>query len=44
NEDVAGSATVLAIRGQIENTLRQFDPVDNVVIKIEGEEEGVLQP
>ncbi|MGM0629288.1 MAG: GerMN domain-containing protein, partial [Patescibacteria group bacterium] len=32
NEDVAGSATVLAIRGQIENTLRQFDPVDNVVI------------
>ncbi|MGM0482593.1 MAG: GerMN domain-containing protein, partial [Patescibacteria group bacterium] len=44
NEDVAGSATVLAIRGQIENTLRQFDPVDNVVIMVEGEEEGVLQP
>ncbi|MGM0482521.1 MAG: GerMN domain-containing protein [Patescibacteria group bacterium] len=44
DEGVAGSATVLAIRAQIENTLVQFDPIDDVVIMVEGEEEGVLQP
>ena len=43
-EGVAGSAMVMAIRGQIESTLNQFDNVDNVVIMIDGEVEGVLEP
>ncbi len=44
NEGVAGSATVMAIRDQIEATLLQFDTVDEVVISIEGESEKILQP
>ena len=44
DEDVAGSAWVSAIREQIEKTLLQFDTISEVVIQIDGEEEGVLQP
>jgi len=39
-----GSARVSAIRQQITRTLRQFDTVDEVVISVAGETEGVLQP
>jgi hypothetical protein len=39
-----GSARVQAIRQQIETTLRQFPSVQEVVIQIEGQTEGVLQP
>ena len=42
--DVSGSAWVTMVRGQIENTLLQFESVDDVVISIEGETEDVLQP
>ncbi len=44
DEEVAGSATVTAIRDQIEKTLEQFDTVDEVSISVEGESEEVLQP
>jgi hypothetical protein len=44
NEDVAGSAMVMAIRGQIEQTLLQFETVNEVVISVDGETEEVLQP
>ncbi len=44
DEGVAGSAMVMAIRGQIEETLKQFDSVNEVVISVEGETEEVLQP
>ena len=44
DEGVAGSSTVQAIRNQIEETLKQFDSVKEVVISIEGDIEGVLQP
>lgn len=44
NEGVAGSATVTAIREQIERTLLQFGWAEEVVIAVEGETEGVLQP
>lgn len=44
DEDVAGSATVTAIRNQIEMTLLQFETVDEVIISVEGETEEVLQP
>lgn len=43
-EGVAGSAMVMMIREQIERTLEQFESIDNVVIMIEGESEGILQP
>ncbi|WP_026369208.1 Gmad2 immunoglobulin-like domain-containing protein [Kallotenue papyrolyticum] len=39
-----GSARVQAIRQQIEGTLRQFPSVQQVVIQIEGQSEGVLEP
>ncbi len=42
--DASGSATVMMIREQIENTLLQFENVEEVEISIEGESEGILQP
>jgi hypothetical protein len=39
-----GSARVALIRQQIETTLRQFPSVEEVVIAVEGQTEGVLQP
>lgn len=39
-----GSARVQMIRQQIERTLLQFPTVDRVVIQIEGQSEGVLEP
>lgn len=39
-----GSARVGLIRSQIEATLRQFPSVNEVVIAIDGQTEGVLQP
>jgi len=43
-EGVAGSATVMAIRNQIEKTLLQFDYINEVVISIDGDSEEILQP
>ncbi len=42
--DASGSATVIMIREQIENTLFQFSGISEVVISIEGETEEILQP
>lgn len=39
-----GSARVDMIRSQIEATLRQFPSVNQVVIAIDGQTEGILQP
>jgi len=44
HEGVAGSARVTMIRDQIEQTLLQFDTIDQVVITIDGQSEGILQP
>lgn len=44
NFEVAGSAMVMSIVGQIEKTLLEFDEIDEVVISIEGETEGILEP
>ncbi len=44
NEGVAGSCTVLAIRSQIENTLNALPDIDSVVISVNGETEGILEP
>ncbi len=43
-EVAGGSAWVIMIREQITETLMQFDWIDEVIIFIEGEDEGVLQP
>ena len=42
--EAAGSATVAMIRDQIENTLLQFDSIEEVEISIDGETEDILQP
>lgn len=41
---VGGSCRVTAIRAQIENTLKQFPTVDDVIISIDGRTEDILQP
>jgi len=43
-EGVGGSCKVDTIKAQIEETLKQFDTIDSVVISIEGKTEGILQP
>ena len=43
-EGVAGSCKVESIRAQIEETLKQFDNINSVVISVEGKAEGILQP
>ena len=40
----AGSCRITAIRAQIERTLRQFPTVRKVVITVDGQSKGVLQP
>jgi len=43
-KDVAGSCRVQSIRAQIEQTLKRFPGVTTVTIRVNGKEEGVLQP
>ena len=42
--NVAGSCRVMAIRAEIEQTLKQFSTIKNVVISINGKSEDILQP
>jgi spore germination protein GerM len=44
DQNVAGTARVTTIRRQIEQTLRQFPELDEVVIEVDGHGEDVLQP
>lgn len=44
NQNIAGSCTVTAIRSQIEKTLLTLPDIDSVVISINGETEGILEP
>jgi len=43
-KEVGGSCLVQSIKSQIEETLKQFSTVNNVVISVEGETETILQP
>jgi len=43
-EPGGGSCLVTAIRSQIENTIQQFDTVDEVIISVDGESDTALQP
>ena len=44
NRGVAGSCRVMAIRSQIEQTLKQFPEVKEVIISVNGRTEDILQP
>lgn len=44
NKGVVGSCAVTAIRSQIEKTLLDLPDIDSVVISINGETEGILEP
>ena len=44
NEGVAGSCKVTAIKAQIENTLNNLPDIDSVVISVNGETKGILEP
>lgn len=39
-----GSCSAIAIRSQIEETLKQFSSVNNVIISVNGDSEYILQP
>lgn len=41
---VSGSCRVIGIRAQIEETLKQFNTVESVLISIDGKTEDILQP
>jgi len=44
SEEVAGSCKVTAIKSQIENTLDSLPDIDSVVISINGQTKGILEP
>lgn len=44
NQGVAGSCRVIAIRSQIEKTLLDLSDISSVVISVEGETDGILEP
>lgn len=44
NKNVAGSCRVQAIRAQIEETLKQFSTVQNVIISVNKKTENILEP
>ncbi|MFA6270078.1 MAG: GerMN domain-containing protein [Candidatus Paceibacterota bacterium] len=44
NEGVAGSCKVTAIKSQIENTLNNLPDIDSIVISVNGETQGILEP
>lgn len=43
-QTVAGSCRVSAIRAQIEQTLKQFSTIKNVILSIDGRVDDILQP
>lgn len=44
NEKVAGSCRIQNIKAQIETTLNSLPDIDSVVISVNGETEGILEP
>ena len=44
NEGVAGSCRVQSIMAQIENTLNTLPDINSVVISVDGQTEGILEP
>lgn len=44
NQGIGGSCRVAAIRSQIENTLNSLPDIDSVVMSVNGQTEGILEP
>ena len=44
NNDVTGSCMAVAIRSQIEKTLTDLPDINSVVISVNGETQGILEP
>ena len=44
NEKIGGSCRVASIGAQIENTLNNLPDIDSVVISVNGQTEGILEP
>jgi len=44
NENIGGSCRVTSIRSQIENTLNNLPDIDSVVISVNGQTDGILEP
>ena len=44
NENIGGSCRVASIMSQIENTLNNLPDIDSVVISVNGQTEGILEP
>jgi spore germination protein GerM len=44
SDEIAGSCNAVAIRSQIEKTLTDLPDIDSVVISVDGETEGILEP
>jgi spore germination protein GerM len=44
NEGVAGSCKITAIKSQIETTLNNLPDIDSVVISVNGQTKGILEP
>jgi spore germination protein GerM len=44
NENMGGSCRITSIKSQIENTLNNLPDIDSVVISVNGETEGILEP
>jgi hypothetical protein len=44
NRGVAGSCRVAAIKAQIETTLNNLPDIDSVVISVNGQTKGILEP
>lgn len=44
NEMVGGSCRVIAIRSQVEKTLTDLPDIDSVVMSVDGQTEGILEP
>jgi len=44
NSGIAGSCNVVAIRSQIENTLVALPDINSVILSVDGQIEGILEP
>jgi spore germination protein GerM len=44
NRNVGGSCRIANIKSQIENTLNNLPDIDSVVISVNGQTEGILEP
>lgn len=44
NANIVGSCNVIAVRSQIENTLNTLPDIDSVILSVDGQTTGILEP